>query len=79
MTVTTFVLMAAVLLLGLQTRCDAYIDPNAGGFLVQILAPLGALAASFFIYFRKQMIRLLKKGNPQGANQREPTSSDLKS
>ena len=79
MTVTTFVLMAAVLLLGLQTRCDAYIDPNAGGFLVQILAPLGALAASFFIYFRKQMIRLLKKGNPQGANQRESTSSDLKS
>jgi hypothetical protein len=66
--------MAALLLLGLQTRCDAYIDPNAGGFLIQILAPLGALAASFLLYFRKQMSGLFKKGKP-----REAAASDLKS
>ena len=71
--------MATVLFLGLQSRCDAYIDPNAGGFLVQILAPLGAVAASFFIYFRKQMCSLFKKGNPREAEPQESTAPDLKS
>ena len=76
MNVTTIALMATALLLGLQTRCDAYIDPTAGGFLVQILAPLGALAASLFIYFRKQVTGLFKKGNPREAGPRESAASD---
>ena len=33
----------------------AYIDPNAGGFLSQILAPLGAVALSFLFYCRKEI------------------------
>jgi hypothetical protein len=69
--------MVIVLFLGLQTRCDAYIDPNAGGFLLQILAPLGALATSFFIYFRKQVFGLLKR-NDQPAATPGPTVSDSK-
>jgi hypothetical protein len=40
----------------------AYIDPNAGGFLAQIIAPLIAVAASFLFYCRKQLARFFKPG-----------------
>ncbi len=79
MKLTTIVLMAMVLLLGLQARCEAYIDPNAGGFLLQLLAPLGALAGSLFIYFRKQVVGLFKRGETQEPGSSESTASDLKS
>jgi hypothetical protein len=74
-TVTTIALMVIVLLVGLRTSCYAYIDPNAGGFLVQILAPLGALAVSFLIYFRKQMSALLGKAKPPAAQPGDSVSS----
>lgn len=33
----------------------AYIDPNAGGFLFQLLAPLIAIAMSIWMFFAQQM------------------------
>ena len=41
-------------------ECWAYIDPNAGGFLAQILAPLGAVFLSFLFYCRRQIKRFVK-------------------
>ena len=68
--------MAAAILFGLQTRCYAYIDPTAGGFLMQILAPLGALIASAFIYFWKQLVGLFMKKSPPDEHG-ESVASDL--
>ena len=76
MTLTTIALMATVLLLGLQSCCYAYIDPSAGGFLMQILAPLGALVASASIYFWKQLAGLFSKKS-QADESSEPVASDL--
>ncbi len=75
--VTAIALMAVVLFIGLQARCDAYIDPVAGGFLAQILAPLGALAASLFIYFRKQVTALLRRGKSLEGDSSESAASDV--
>lgn len=66
MALTIIALMAGAILLGLQGRCDAYIDPTAGGFLLQILAPLGALLASASIYFWKHLMGLFKKKSARG-------------
>jgi hypothetical protein len=41
-------------------ECWAYVDPNAGGFLSQILAPLAALLLSFLFYCRREIGRLVK-------------------
>lgn len=41
-------------------KCWAYIDPNAGGFLSQILAPLSAILLSFVFYCRKEIRRFAK-------------------
>lgn len=75
MTLTTMALMVAVLLFGLQSASYAYIDPTAGGFLMQILAPLGALVASAFIYFWKQLVGLFVKTSPPD-EPGEPAASD---
>lgn len=76
MTLTTIAFMAAAILLGLQSRCYAYIDPSAGGFLMQILAPLGALAASAFIYFWKHLVGLFSKKSRHD-DRSEPIASDI--
>jgi hypothetical protein len=51
-----------VVLLGLAWRgeCWAYIDPNAGGFLSQILVPLASILLSFLFYCRKEIRKLAK-------------------
>lgn len=36
----------------------AYIDPNAGGLLFQILAPLAALFGAGVVFAREQIVRL---------------------
>jgi len=52
--------IAIVLALAWRGECWAYVDPNAGGFLSQILAPLAALFLSFLFYCRKEIGRLVK-------------------
>jgi amino acid permease len=52
----------ALLLLLCPARGWAYIDPNAGGFLAQMIAPLIAVGASFLFYCRKQLARYFKSG-----------------
>lgn len=51
----------------------AYIDPQAGGFLMQLLAPLGAVVVSGLIYFRRQLGRLIKR-RPPPADQPEESN-----
>jgi hypothetical protein len=46
---------AALLLVTWRGDGWAYIDPNAGGFLSQVLAPLGAVALSFIFYCRREI------------------------
>jgi hypothetical protein len=66
--------IAIILMLSWQGECWAYIDPNAGGFLWQILAPLASIFLSFAFYCRKEIRKLVrticdrrKKSAPNGA------------
>ena len=52
--------IALILILSWRGECWAYIDPNAGGFLWQILAPLASVFLSFLFYCRKEIKRLAK-------------------
>jgi hypothetical protein len=40
--IIVIVAMAAFVVLGMQSRCEAYFDLSAGSSLFQMLAPLGA-------------------------------------
>jgi hypothetical protein len=51
---------AIILVLLWRGECWAYIDPNAGGFVSQILAPLAAISLSFLFYCRKEIRRFVK-------------------
>ncbi|MGB8414553.1 MAG: hypothetical protein WCE23_17190 [Candidatus Binatus sp.] len=51
---------AIFLVLSWRGECWAYIDPNAGGFLSQILVPLASIFLSFLFYCRKEIRRLAK-------------------
>jgi hypothetical protein len=55
-------LVSLVVLLVFAWRGEswAYIDPNAGGFLSQILVPLGSIFLSFLFYCRKEIRRFVK-------------------
>ena len=52
--------IALILILSWRGECWAYIDPNAGGFLWQILAPLASVFLSFLFYCRKEIKRLVR-------------------
>jgi hypothetical protein len=52
------VLLATVLSIGLCAPGHAYVDPNAGGLLFQLLAPIVALAAAGLAFARRQLFRL---------------------
>lgn len=52
--------LAIVLMMSWRGECWAYIDPNAGGFLAQILAPFAAVLLSFLFYCRRQVARFAK-------------------
>lgn len=56
-TAITFVLSFVLFWRG---ECWAYIDPNAGGFLSQILAPLAAIFLSFLFYCRNEIRKFAK-------------------
>jgi len=49
-----------ILMLSWRGECWAYIDPNAGGFLAQILVPLASIFLSFIFYCRKEIGRFVK-------------------
>jgi hypothetical protein len=50
-------LVALLLLISLTTPAYAYVDPNAGGPLFQLLTPLLALAAAGLTFARRQLAR----------------------
>jgi hypothetical protein len=52
--------LAVMLVLSWQGECWAYIDPNAGGFLAQILVPLASIFLSFLFYCRNEIRRFVK-------------------
>jgi hypothetical protein len=53
-------IIVLLLVLAWRGECWAYIDPNAGGFLSQILVPLGSIFLSFIFYCRKEIRRFAK-------------------
>lgn len=52
--------IALMLVLSWRGECWAYIDPNAGGFLWQVLAPLASIFLSFLFYCRNEIKKLVK-------------------
>jgi hypothetical protein len=52
--------IAILLALSWRGECWAYVDPNAGGFLSQIMAPLASIFLSFLFYCRKEIAKLVK-------------------
>ena len=56
----TAIVLALSLVLSWRGECWAYIDPNAGGFLTQILAPLASIFLSFLFYCRKEIRKFIK-------------------
>jgi len=52
--------IAIILVLSWRGECWAYIDPNAGGFLSQILVPLASIFLSFLFYCRNEIRRFVK-------------------
>jgi hypothetical protein len=52
------ILLAAALSLGICAPAHAYVDPNAGGLLFQLLTPLVALTIAGLAFARRQLFRL---------------------
>jgi len=52
--------LALVLLLTWNSEALAYIDPNAGGFIAQVLAPLGTIVLSLLFYCRQEIRRFVR-------------------
>lgn len=57
---SAIILVLLWLMLSWRGECWAYLDPNAGGFLSQILAPLAAIFLSFLFYCRKEIRKFVK-------------------
>jgi len=70
------IIITALLIFTWQGRCEAYIDPNAGSFLLQVLAPLGALAVSSLVYFRNKIAKVFKKKQSPPTDQSESRPTD---
>ncbi|MGH7815402.1 MAG: hypothetical protein ACREQI_15535 [Candidatus Binataceae bacterium] len=68
--------IAILLVLSWQGECWAYIDPNAGGFLAQTLAPLTAIVLSFFFYCRKEIRRFAKSIRDRWKGAVSPSAAD---
>jgi hypothetical protein len=56
-TIVSLILAAIITWRG---ECWAYIDPNAGGAVAQIIAPLMAIVLSFFFYCRKEIKKFIQ-------------------
>lgn len=53
--------VALLLLATLPLDCNAYIDPNAGGILFQLLAPLLAAVAGVWMFLRRWISQALRR------------------
>jgi hypothetical protein len=51
-------LLAAAVSIGLCVPAYAYVDPNAGGLLFQLLTPIVALATAGLTFARRQLLHL---------------------
>jgi hypothetical protein len=60
---TTFATLASVFIVLLcPASAWAYIDPNAGGMLFQLLAPLIAAVVGAWLFLRRWLADLFKRG-----------------
>jgi hypothetical protein len=50
--------LATAIGVGICMPAHAYVDPNAGGLLFQLLAPIVALVTAGLTFARRQLIRL---------------------
>lgn len=53
-----WIMIAVVISLGFCTPAQAYVDPNAGGLLFQLLTPIIALFAAGLTFARRQLLRI---------------------
>jgi len=53
--------IALLLLATLPLDCNAYIDPNAGGILFQLLAPLLAAIAGVWMFLRRWISQAVRQ------------------
>jgi hypothetical protein len=54
----TILSLVAAITIGLSLPAHAYVDPNSGGLLFQLLTPIVALAAAGLTFARRQLLRL---------------------
>ena len=54
-------LVAVILLLALPGSAWAYIDPNAGGMLFQLLAPLFAAVVGAWLFLRRWIAEQVRR------------------
>ena len=66
-------IIVVLLVLAWRGECSAYIDPNAGGFLSQILVPIASIFLSFLFYCRKEIRRFAKSARDRW---KKPDSRD---
>ena len=57
--VTPIALLLVLILLPMD--CSAYVDPNAGGLLFQLLAPLLAAIAGGFMFLRRWIAQAFRR------------------
>jgi hypothetical protein len=50
--------LVTAIAVGLSQPAQAYVDPNAGGLLFQLVTPIVALAAAGLTFARRQLLRL---------------------
>jgi hypothetical protein len=50
--------LVTAMCIGISMPAQAYVDPNAGGLLFQLLTPVVALAMAGLTFARRQLIRL---------------------
>lgn len=56
-----FALITCGLLIATTDIANAYIDPNTGGLLFQILAPVFAVVASIWVIAKEKVSKLFKR------------------
>jgi hypothetical protein len=54
-----FILITVLILLASPSRALAYVDPNAGGFIFQIVTPIAVIGAVALAFLKRQWLALL--------------------
>ncbi|MES2353781.1 MAG: hypothetical protein V4568_05115 [Pseudomonadota bacterium] len=71
--ITGYLAFVAICLLPLD--CYAYIDPNAGGFLFQLLFPVLVAIGGVWTVFRQRIIALWNRLFRRGGKRERPTEA----